>query len=199
MTEISNLSFEQTLEHYIVLEKKNRRKSLVFVAIGAIIADVLFVMNLLLWREAPNFLFMLVLFGAGGGLMSWLTIDEWKKTDPKIPAVQAPIYNFLVSQAGSVTVVKEQIVFGSGRMKIIYKLPWQNSIESIENRMQLLNKHKNLRVSKSTFYFVDNNKKGHQLEIPSNEAPLFAKMIQEKMPQAKFGFDTATESIKVGV
>ncbi len=196
MTDQQNLSFEQTLEHYIVLEKKNKRKDAIIMGIGAVVLDISFILTLIVPGAEP---FMIGVLGVFGGLLSWLTFDAWKKNDPKTPATQSPIYNFLVSQSGNIVELREMVVFGGGgRAKLTFKLPWQNSIESDESRAAFISKYKNFHSAKSTFIFIDNNRKEKQLEIPANEAPIFAKMLQAKMPQAKFGYNEMSKSVSTG-
>ncbi len=198
MSTTNNNSFEQTLEHYIVLEKKKNRKQIVFWCLGTLIFFIPFVMNLILWRGTENFWTMFFGLGIVSAFSIWITIDTYIKSNPKIPAKQSPIYDYLVTNGGAVTDIKETLILGSdGRARMIFNLPREHTLVSEATRLELLNKYKTFHPANSTFYFKSSNNKSKQIIIPGNEAPIFAKMLHERMPQAKFGYEPKNNNVNI--
>lgn len=191
-------TFEQTLEHYIILEKKKDRKKIIWFVLGILIFFIPFLMAIILWRESPNFWIMFFGLGIVSALSIWATIDTFIRTNPKTPANKAPIYEYLLTNGGLVTEIKETLILGNdGRSRMIFNLPGEHTLVSEATRMELLNKYKNFHPANSTFFFKNSNKKYRQITIPGNEAPIFAKLLQEKMPQAKFGYEATNKNATI--
>lgn len=190
-----DMSLESMLRQYIQAEEKEKRRSLPLLFVFWLIVVGIEVVGILHWQDFGIFLF--VLFSIGvilfTGTLVWTIQGIRKRNIPE----KYELYKILIEKPDTISQIHEILHLNisphdRAALQREEKLPWSLSTQSQEKRYEMIEdfKKSGAKTIFSIFELYQQNKKRPlTLKVPSQEAPQFAKVLEKRVPRAKFGFE----------